>query len=164
MLQADVVSIVAGPIVTPMVKDSVNKLKEYLYPEKEQKQIINKYLNNKQYESDIARGCNENFSEDCTELAKYLAVMEKYNTAKNELRCIEYQIDLLSKEHYDTTELEAPAQALRNTQTDSTSYCKSLPTDEQQKLFALERRLVITYTHDENYEQEVKNLHAVLHK
>jgi hypothetical protein len=156
----DPFSVFAGPAV----KEGVDKAKEWWYAEQEQgKRTINKHLKIQTQYSNVARGCNESFSQDCAMLAKHFEAIEKHNTMSNDLRCIEHQIKLFKQQH-DTTELEANAQALQTAQANNTSYCESLSSEEQQQLFALERRLVIAHAQLEEYQQELKKLHIALHQ
>lgn len=160
LMSIDPLSLLGGPLA----KEGVDKVKEYWYSsEKQGKRILRKHLNCNKFTSAIASGCNEDFSEDCAELAKYFETMEKYHASHNEILCIQHQIKLLKHRNLDTKELEEKVEELKK-QEPTISYFESLDSSEQQSIFALERRLSITYAQPEKYQGELEIVHKALHQ
>jgi hypothetical protein len=156
----DPLSLVAGPAI----KETVDKVKEYIYAEQtEHKRILKKHLGAPSFRSAIVDGCNERFTQDCAELAQHFEAMEKYHADSNEMWCLKYQTNIVQKDGYAAleTELFAQSELLRQERSDIwSSYFQSLSPDEQKKLLALQRKLIIEHAQPQSYKQELENLHA----
>jgi glycerol-3-phosphate O-acyltransferase len=164
-LQAiDPITLVAGPAIGAGVKECVDRARDYINgPQDKNKRTLNKHLNSKEFRSAIADGCNDNFIENCGELAKYLEAMEMYYVKSNKVQCIKQQVDLLQQN--DTVYLKQELQILQEKQAEENnnpSYFQSLSPSERQELLKIQRTLVIEYAKPTDYKQEVTNLHEIL--
>ncbi len=161
----DPVSWIAAPALGAVVREGVDITKVYIYgPQEQHKRLLKKHLDSDNFNSAIVCGCNENFTNECTDLAKHFEALERYYARSHELSCVVDQIELLEEGDYDTQDLKEFRQKLRSENTNTYSYFRSLSAEEKQRLLVLQRRLVITYAKPENYKKELANLHMAFCK
>jgi hypothetical protein len=149
-------------IAASAFKESWDQAKQYIYAEQiQQKRRLKKHL---LFRSVIYDGCNENFTNDCAELAQHFALMEKYYADDDEMWCLKYQANIVEKKDCNILEAEFFIESEKNREENSNKlpYFQSLSLDEQKKLLALQRKLVIEHAQSKNYKQELENIHIAL--
>ena len=155
----DPLSLVGGPLI----KEGFDYAKGYWYSDEyKQKRILKKYLYSDTSHSAVLYGCNENFTAHCAELAQCFEMMEQYYAKSNELKCLMLQKDL-AKKNSDVTVLEQNISILYKQIAEENkgniSFFQSLSFDDQQKLLATERNIVIEYESPEHYEEALNKIH-----
>jgi len=138
--------------------------KEYYYAEENRnKQTLKKHLISTDFRSAIIDGCNENFTQDCTQYAHALEAMEKYYAQDNETSYLAHEEDILKK-NGGNTQYSLLNEASQNSISHECSYFQSLSLDEQKALLALHRKLVMTHVQSKSYRQELENFHTIFNE